>query len=101
MEFVSARDLRINTGDVWKRLKQEKELVVTSNGRPVALMTGITGGSLEAILAAVRRARGEWAIRKMRESARTNGLDKISPDEIDEEIRQVRQAQKRTGGRRR
>ncbi len=91
MEFVSVRDLRVNTGEVWNLLETEKELVITSNGRPIAVMTGITGASLEPVLAAIRQARGQWAIRKMREDAGSRGLDKLSPEEIKEEIKKSRQ----------
>ena len=55
MEFISVRDLRVYTGQVWEKLEKEHDLIITSNGRPVALMTGIEGSSLETILAAVRR----------------------------------------------
>lgn len=95
MEFVSVRDLRINTGQVWEKLEEEKELVVTSNGRPVALMSGITGNNLEAVLMAVRRARGEWAIRKLRQNAQKKGLDRLSDRDIDEEIRKTRKDRQR------
>ena len=95
MDFVSVRDLKVNTGQVWEKLDKERELVVTSNGRPIALMTGIVGNDLEVVLAAVRRARGEWAIRQIQESARKRGLDKMSMEEIDEEIRRARRDRRR------
>jgi prevent-host-death family protein len=90
MDFVSVRDLRINTGEVWEKLEKEKELVVTSNGKPVAVMAGITGRNLETILAAVRRARGEWALREIRKESLSRGLDRIQGEEIEEEIRKAR-----------
>ncbi len=90
MDFISVRELRINTGDVWDKLEKEKELIITSNGRPVALMAGITGASLEAILASVRRARGEWAIREMRQHSVQKGLEQISDEEINREIKKTR-----------
>lgn len=95
MEFVSVRDLRVNTGQVWERLEKERDLIVTSNGRPIALMTGISGANLEPVLNAVRRARGEWAIRELRESARARGLHKMTMEEIDAEIAAVRRERRR------
>ena len=94
MDFVSVRDLRINTGEVWEKLEREKELVVTSNGKPVAVMAGITGRNLEAILAAVRKARGEWALREIRKDASSRGLERLSDEEIEGEIDQVRKNRK-------
>ncbi len=90
MEFVNVRDLRVNTGRVWEKLGQEKELVITSNGKPMALISEITGSNLEAILAAVRRTRGEWAIRKLRQNSVQKGTYAISEEEIGEEIRKTR-----------
>ncbi|QQR80906.1 MAG: type II toxin-antitoxin system Phd/YefM family antitoxin [Deltaproteobacteria bacterium] len=90
MEFVNVRDLRINTSQVWEKLEHEKELIITSNGKPLALMSEITGSNLEAILAAVRRTRGEWAIRKLRQASEKNKTVSLSEDEIQDEIKKVR-----------
>lgn len=92
MEFVSVRDLKINTGDVWEKLGKERELVITSNGRPIALMSEIAGNNLEPILNAVRRARGEWAIRQIQEESVRKGLDKMTMEEIDVIVKKVRKA---------
>lgn len=90
MEFINVRELRINTGQVWGKLEHEKELVVTSNGKPIALMTQITGNNLEDILAAVRRARGEWAVRKMRRASQEKDLHLLKDNEIEGEIKKAR-----------
>lgn len=95
MNFVTARDLRLNTSDIWKMLEKDRELVITLNGRPVALLTGISGETLENTLKAVRKARGEWAIDKLRQEAREKGLDKMSDEEIEEEIRMARKERRR------
>ncbi len=39
MKFVTVRDLRGKTAALWKQLEQEKELVVTSNGKPIAVLS--------------------------------------------------------------
>lgn len=95
MEFVSVRDLRVHTGHVWAKLKKEPELVVTSNGRPIALMTGITGKNLESVLGSIREARGRSAVSHIRKEAQLKGLDKISGREIEREIRQARRSRKK------
>ncbi len=95
MDFISVRDLKINTGEVWKKLSREQDLVITSNGRPIALMTGIGGNNLETILAAIRRARGEWVIRQLRKDAQARGLAKMTPGEIEQEIKKTRQTHRR------
>jgi len=95
MNFITARDLRLNTANIWQMLEKERELVITLNGRPVALLTGISGESLETTLKAVRRARGEWAIRKLQESSVQQGLDRMSDEEINLEIKKARKDRRR------
>lgn len=96
MEFVNVRELRVNTGQTWEKLEREKELIITSNGRPIALMAGIDGRNLEAMLAAVRRARGEWAIREIQRQSVQKGTDKMTDEEIESEIKQVRRKLRRS-----
>ena len=62
MRFVSVRDLRAKGRQVWRELESEKELVVTSNGRPIALLTGVNEENFEQILRDLRRARALRAI---------------------------------------
>jgi len=90
MKFISVRDLRTSPARVWKQLGVEQELVITNNGRPIALLTPLTDATLEQTLSSVRRARAMEAVRTMQESARKRGLSGMAPQEINEEIRQVR-----------
>ncbi len=50
MKFVSRRELRISPGTMWKKLEQEKDLVITSNGRPIGVQTLANEDSLEDVL---------------------------------------------------
>ena len=86
MRFVSIRELRIRPGEVWKRLEDEQDLVLTSNGKPIAILTDIDEDRLEETLAALRRARAQAVITKMHRIAVEKGLDKVSDREIREEI---------------
>lgn len=90
MEFVSVRDMRLRPGQVWRRLGKGGEIVVTSNGRPVAVMTGVTAAGVEDTLRALRLARFGQAIDKLREEARARGLNKMTMAEINREIQAVR-----------
>ena len=78
MRFVSIRDLRIKPGEVWKRLEAEQDLVLTSNGKPIALLTDIDEERLEGTLAALRSARAQAAIARIHRIAVEKGLDRIS-----------------------
>ncbi|MBI3921372.1 MAG: type II toxin-antitoxin system Phd/YefM family antitoxin [Armatimonadetes bacterium] len=62
MRFVTVRELHGRSAEVWVKLSEEKDLIVTSNGKPIALMSAVSEDSLEGSLAAMRRARAEAAV---------------------------------------
>ncbi|MEW6574500.1 MAG: type II toxin-antitoxin system prevent-host-death family antitoxin [Bacillota bacterium] len=95
MKFISVRDLRLRSAEIWRQLQQEKEMVVTSNGRPVAVLAGIEGQDVVEYLAALRRARAMLAVNKVQEHAQQTGKDKITAAEIGKEIRAVRRSRAR------
>lgn len=41
MRFISVRDLNTKPKEIWSRIKNE-EVVMTSNGKPIALLSGVT-----------------------------------------------------------
>ena len=92
MHFISIRELRIKPGEVWKRLQSEHDLVLTSNGKPIAVLTDANEDSLERKLDVLRRERLRTAIEHIRSVAHDTGLDKITMEEIDAEIAAVRKA---------
>lgn len=92
MKFVSSRELRINPGEVWKKLRQEKDLVITSNGKPVGVLTFADEDSLEDVLAALRQGRAVAAATKIRRVALARGLSKLTQKNIEEVIQESRQA---------
>ena len=102
MKFVSSRELRISPGTVWKKLDQEKDLVITSNGRPIGVLTLANEDSLEDVLASLRAGRAQYAVVSMRRSAVARGLNKWSDKDIQDVIRKGRQANRKVaaGGRR-
>lgn len=95
MKFIPSRDLRIRPGAVWRDLKKEGQIVVTSNGQPVAVMVPVTGASLEETLRNTRGARLMDALRQIQEESVRNGTDKMTMEEIDEIIREARQEAKK------
>jgi antitoxin (DNA-binding transcriptional repressor) of toxin-antitoxin stability system len=66
-------------------------MVVTSNGRPIAILAAITEENLEESLSAFRRARAVEAVVSLQRKSAEKGTDKISLDEIDAEIKSVRE----------
>jgi antitoxin (DNA-binding transcriptional repressor) of toxin-antitoxin stability system len=90
MEFVAARDFRTNPGDVWKKLKENRKLIITNNGKPIALLSDIEGGDLESELRAQAIADMAVSISKLREQARRSGADRMTEKEIEAEIQAAR-----------
>lgn len=95
MRFISVRDLRSKSAQVWKDLPSEGEIIVTSNGHPIAVLAPVTESGLEDMLQAFRRARAVEAVAALqRESSRAGGAP-LSMEEIDAEIQEVRRARVR------
>jgi antitoxin (DNA-binding transcriptional repressor) of toxin-antitoxin stability system len=94
MKFLSIRDLRGKSSQIWKELPDEREMIVTSNGRPIAILAAITEANLEESLAAFRRARAIEAVVSLQRKSVEKGTDKISLDEINTEIKSVREKRK-------
>ena len=62
MEFISIRDLRSRSAAVWDSLTENQDLVVTSNGKPVAVLSAASASTLDATLKALRQARTQLAV---------------------------------------
>lgn len=94
MRFVSVRDLRGRSAEIWRELPGEREMVITSNGRPVAILAAVNESNLEESLAAFRQARAVGAVDSMQHRSVRTGADAISWAEIEAEIAAVRQARR-------
>ncbi len=95
MKIVTIRDFRTGPRQVQRALLKEKEALLTSNGRPVALMLSVNSDSLDETVETVRRARALRALREIRREARERGLERLSPGEIDAIIARTRKARRR------
>ena len=89
MNLVPSRDLRVRSARVWKTLRERKEIVITSNGTPVAIMSAVDAGTFEDTLRAIRRARALDALARIHRAAASRG-GTISDAEIEAEIKAVR-----------
>jgi antitoxin (DNA-binding transcriptional repressor) of toxin-antitoxin stability system len=95
MKFLSVRDLKTKSSQVWKDLPNQREMIITSNGRPIAILSSINENNLETTLSAFRRARAMEAVASIQyESVRTE-TDRITAGEIDDEIKSIRSKRKR------
>jgi len=95
MQFVPYRMLRAGPSALRKKLESEGELVVTVDGKPFAVMIDLSETeSMEDILLMISRLRAQMAARSIRSSARRNGLDTMSVEQIDEIVSKTREERK-------
>ena len=92
MKFLSVRDLRGKSAQIWKDLPEEREMIITSNGRPIAILAEISESNLEESLAAFRQARAVEAVAALQRRSADQGTDTITMEEIDAEIQAVRKS---------
>ena len=90
MKFVTIREFRGNAATVRKELETEREIVLTSNGKPVAMLTPVAPDTVEEEVSAIGEARARLAIDRIREHARKTGLDKMTMREVDDLVAKVR-----------
>ena len=88
MDFVTVRDFRTNTSNLWDKLEQSGKIVVTNNGRPTALMINIAGQDFEAILDIINQAEFMRSVNNMRAVAASKGY--MTEEEIEAEIAAAR-----------
>ena len=94
MEFITVRDLRTRPSQIWDKLRQQLDLILTSNGRPIAVLSHIDEGGVEEMLTALRRARAQTAVSRLRADAAAQGLDRLPAGEIEAEIAAARSERK-------
>ena len=90
MRFVGIREFRGNAAKVMDSLKEQNEIVITSNGKPVAILTSTDEQKLEENLAALRTARAVQAVTALQNSSLEFGTDQISDEEIEAEVQATR-----------
>jgi antitoxin (DNA-binding transcriptional repressor) of toxin-antitoxin stability system len=95
MKFISVRDLRGKSAEVWKNLPGEREMIVTSNGRPIAILAAVSESNLEESISAFRQARAAEAVVSLQRRSLEQGTDSIAAKEIEAEIQEVRKKRTR------
>ena len=95
MKFVSSRDIRNNPARLRKAVVRE-DVVLTTGGKPFAIAVGVEEDEVEETLELLRRVRALRAMNRIQTRSEERGLDRISSEEIDEEIRVSRKARRRS-----
>jgi prevent-host-death family protein len=94
MRFISVRDLNTKPKEIWEKIKNN-EVVITSNGKPIAVLSGVTEENLEKTVRAIRRSRALIALEEMQKKSIELGLDKLTDSQIESEIQAVRKSRRR------
>lgn len=86
MSYLAVKDLK-KTRFLRERLEKEKELILTKDGQPFALIIGIPPENVERSLAEIRRAKFSSAVMGGRQKA-VSSPPRL--EDIDEEIMKSR-----------
>lgn len=90
MDYVTVRELRDKSGEVWQRVESGEEFVVTRNGLPCALLLHAEPAEVEDLLRAHRAARLGAVVKRLQKQVRERGLVPLTDEEIQAEIDAVR-----------
>ena len=94
MHLIAIKDLK-QPRLLKQRLLAEKELLLTSDGRPVAVLLDIgPAEDPEGVIQAIRDSRSRLALSKARDAARSAGTSGMTMRDIDREIASARKARK-------
>lgn len=100
MKFISVRELRNSTSRLDEMIANDGSVIVTNSGKPAYLMLGIDEESFEDTILDLSRIRALRATRSIQNRAKREGLDRMSLDEINEEITASRKERRaRVSGR--
>ena len=88
MHYLAAKDLK-KTRELWQKLADERELVITRDGKPSALMISVSPETVEDSLREIRRALFSAALSRVRRRAGEEGIpdDAAIAAEIDQSRR--------------
>ncbi|CAB3395563.1 Antitoxin [Kyrpidia spormannii] len=80
---------------MWQQLHDGDDVVVTLNGKPVALLLPADERFLERELEILRRVRAELALEDLHRMSLGAGNDMLTDEEIEEDIQTVRKGKRR------
>ncbi|WP_028962878.1 type II toxin-antitoxin system Phd/YefM family antitoxin [Sulfobacillus thermosulfidooxidans] len=90
MRLVSIRELRTKTRSIGEWLSADEDIVLTSNGKPIAILSPVTEETFEVELMAMRQARAVRALNRLQEFSHLSGVNQLSDEDINHEISAAR-----------
>jgi antitoxin (DNA-binding transcriptional repressor) of toxin-antitoxin stability system len=86
MSYLTVKDLK-QTRNLWRQLNAERELVITRDGKPCAILVEVNAESCDESLAEIRRGLFSSAVSRIRRKAANQS---IPPEEVDAAIAESR-----------
>ena len=86
MGYLTVKDLK-QTRSLWRQLNAERELVITRDGRPCAILVEVNADSCDESLAEIRRGLFSSAVSRIRRKANNRP---IPMDEVEAVIADTR-----------
>jgi len=95
MDYIAINELK-KPRAVRERLAAAEEMLLTNNGRPIAVLLYVgDDDDPEDVLMAARDARSQIALRRIREHARRTGAAKWTAPEVDELVAKTRRGRRK------
>jgi prevent-host-death family protein len=94
MSTISVSDLKKKPAKQWRASAKKSEVVVTSEGEPLAVLLPVDAATLQPTLSTLRSVRALRAQAALHKAAAENGTDKLTMDDIDSEITAARRARR-------
>jgi hypothetical protein len=91
MQFVSVREFNASPGKTRSTLTRDGKLVLTNNGKPAMLVLDIANRDFDDVIDILNRAEAMKLLDEIQLQAARAGLDTMTMDEIDDEVRAYRQ----------
>jgi len=88
MDFVSVREFRVSSRNIWQKLSRDGKMVITNNGKPTALLLDLSNEDLEETILTLQQVRAMRLFNRMRTEAERRGF--LSKKEIEAEIKAAR-----------
>jgi prevent-host-death family protein len=94
MDYVTVRELREKSGEIWQRVEAGEEFVITRNGKPFALLVHTEPTQVEDRLRALRLSRMAKLVRSIQDDAQASGASLLTNEDIQAEIDAARRARR-------
>ena len=88
MDFLSVREFRSSSRNIWQKLSEKGKMVITNNGKPTALLLDISKDDLEETILTLKQVKAIKLFNQMRSEAGQRGF--LSEKEINSEIQAAR-----------